>query len=113
MSPSAQISALGAEAFAELIAAKADCMAWLEDRTGQVPELIRQARLQLHELELGRARPRRPEELTRAGLCLDLCEFNYLSFIGDYEPMMDRLTAAATPDPDASIRCTGSGPPSS
>ena len=28
----AQIRALGAEAFAELIAAKADCMSWLEDR---------------------------------------------------------------------------------
>ncbi|MDR7081308.1 DNA-binding CsgD family transcriptional regulator/tetratricopeptide (TPR) repeat protein [Arthrobacter ginsengisoli] len=90
----AQLSTLGAEAYAELIAAKADCMSWLEDRTGQVPELIRQARLRLQ----ARAGTAPSQELTRAGLCLDLCEFNYLSFIGDYEPMMDRLRAAASPD---------------
>jgi DNA-binding CsgD family transcriptional regulator len=29
--------------------------------------------------------------LARASLCLDLCEFNYLSFVGDFEPMMARL----------------------
>ncbi|HSN36263.1 MAG TPA: LuxR C-terminal-related transcriptional regulator [Arthrobacter sp.] len=94
-----QLSSLGAEAYAELVAAKADCMSWLEDRTGQVPELIRQARLRLHELG-GMQPPAPPQELTRAGLCLDLCEFNYLSFIGDYAPMMDRLRAAAAPDMD-------------
>ncbi|MGP4032530.1 LuxR C-terminal-related transcriptional regulator [Pseudarthrobacter sp. 1C304] len=94
-----QISGLGAAAYAELIASKADCMAWLEDRTGQVPELIRQARLRLSGL--GADQPAAStEELARAGLCLDLCEFNYLSFIGDYAPMMDRLRAAASADVD-------------
>ena len=74
-------------------------MSWLEDRTGQVPELIRQARLRLHEI--GGDQPAgTPQELTRAGLCLDLCEFNYLSFVGDYEPMMDRLRAAASAEVD-------------
>ncbi|HEX9087113.1 MAG TPA: helix-turn-helix transcriptional regulator [Arthrobacter sp.] len=94
----AQLSGLGAEAYADLIAAKADCMSWLEDRTDQVPELIRQARLRL--LELGETHAASTQELTRAGLCLDLCEFNYLSFVGDYKPMMDRLTAAASPAVD-------------
>ena len=95
----AQISALGAEAFAELVAAKVDCMSWLEDRTGQVPELIRQGRLRLHEI--GENQPAATtQELTRAGLSLDLSEFNYLSFVGDYEPMMDRLSAAASSEVD-------------
>lgn len=91
----AQINGLEPETFAELVAAKADCMAWLEDRSGKVPELIRQARLRLQEFRQGDP-PAGAEALARAGLCLDLCEFNYLSFIGDYEPMMDRLRAAAT-----------------
>ncbi len=94
----AQLGALGAEAYAELIAAKADCMAWLQDRTGEVPELLRQARLRL-ELA-GELPAESPQGLTRARLCLDLCEFNYLSFVGDYAPMMDRLSAAATSDMD-------------
>lgn len=105
----AQIGALGPAVFAELIAARADCMAWLEDRAGKVPEMIRQARLRLHELSVRDPVPA-PAELTRAGLCLDLCEFNFLSFIGDFEPMMDRLTAAATAegpdtDPVHKLRC--------
>lgn len=95
----AQISALSAEAFAELVAAKVDCMSWLEDRTGQVPELIRQGRLRLHEI--GENHPATtPQELARAGLSLDLSEFNYLSFVGDYGPMMDRLSAAASSEVD-------------
>ena len=93
----AQLGALGAEAYAELIAAKADCMSWLQDRVGEVPELLRQARLRLHELA-GEQPAASRQELTRAGLCLDLCEFNYLSFVGDFAPMMDRLRAAASPD---------------
>ncbi len=105
----AQIGALGPPVFAELIAARADCMAWLEDRAGKVPEMIRQARLRLHELSVKEPGPP-PMELSRAGLCLDLCEFNFLSFIGDFEPMMDRLTAAATAegpdtDPVHKLRC--------
>lgn len=95
----AQLGALGAEAYAELIAAKADCMSWLQDRVGEVPELLRRARLRLHELAAGHPAAS-PQELTRAGLCLDLCEFNYLSFVGDFAPMMDRLRAAASPDMD-------------
>ncbi|MDZ4090696.1 MAG: LuxR C-terminal-related transcriptional regulator [Arthrobacter sp.] len=95
----AQLAALGAEAYAELIAAKADCMSWLQDRSGQVPELLLQARLRLHELA-GEQPAASAQELTRAGLCLDLCEFNYLSFVGDYTPMMDRLSAAASSEVD-------------
>ncbi|WP_261375297.1 helix-turn-helix transcriptional regulator [Arthrobacter sp. KBS0702] len=99
----AQTNALAPEAFAELIAAKADCMAWLEDRSGKVPELIRQARLRLQEFRQAEAGAADGDAdgLARAGLCLDLCEFNYLSFIGDYRPMMDRLAAAASADTDA------------
>lgn len=93
------IGDLPATAFADLIAAKADCMSWLEDRSGKVPELIRQARMQLHELSVNES-PATPEEISRAVLCLDLCEFNYLSFIGDYEPMMERLSAAASESGD-------------
>jgi DNA-binding CsgD family transcriptional regulator/tetratricopeptide (TPR) repeat protein len=94
-----QVNALGAYAFAEFVAAKADCMAWLEDRAGMVPELIRQARVRLHELSVN-GPPARPDELSRAALCLNLCEFNYLSFIGDFQPMMERLSAAAAADVD-------------
>jgi DNA-binding CsgD family transcriptional regulator/tetratricopeptide (TPR) repeat protein len=94
-----QVNALGAYAFAEFVAAKADCMAWLEDRAGMVPELIRQARMRLHELSVN-GPPARPDELSRAALCLNLCEFNYLSFIGDFQPMMERLSAAAATDVD-------------
>ncbi|MEN3343697.1 MAG: hypothetical protein V7635_273 [Arthrobacter sp.] len=94
-----QVNALGADAFAEFVAAKADCMAWLEDRAGMVPELIRQARSRLRELS-GAGPAARPDELSRAALCLDLCEFNYLSFIGDFQPMMERLKAAAAADVD-------------
>ncbi len=36
-----QVQELPVETFAEFIAAKADCMAWLEDRSGKVPELLR------------------------------------------------------------------------
>ncbi|AXJ10396.1 LuxR C-terminal-related transcriptional regulator [Arthrobacter sp. PM3] len=92
-----QVRDLTAEGFADFIAAKADCMAWLEDRSGKVPELLRQARVRLQELSLDEP-PADPAALSRAGLGLDLCEFNYLSFIGDYEPMMERLTTAATTD---------------
>lgn len=95
----AQINALGAEAFAELIAAKVDCMSWLEDRSKQVPELIRQGRRRLQEIA-GNQPTATAQELTRAGLSLDLSEFNYLSFVGDYEPMMDRLSAAASSEVD-------------
>lgn len=95
----AQLGALGAEAYAELIAAKADCMSWLQGRAGEVPELLRQARFRLGELA-GELPAGSPQGLTRARLCLDLCEFNYLSFVGDYTPMMDRLSAAATSDVD-------------
>ncbi|MDP9981545.1 DNA-binding CsgD family transcriptional regulator/tetratricopeptide (TPR) repeat protein [Pseudarthrobacter oxydans] len=95
----AQLGALGAEAYAELIAAKADCMSWLPGRAGEVPELLRQARLRLGELA-GELPASSPQGLTRARLCLDLCEFNYLSFVGDYTPMMDRLSAAASSDVD-------------
>ncbi|HET6269862.1 MAG TPA: LuxR C-terminal-related transcriptional regulator [Arthrobacter sp.] len=94
-----QVNALGADAFAEFVAAKADCMAWLEDRAGMVPELIRQARIRLRELS-GAGPAARPDELSRAALCLDLCEFNYLSFIGEFQPMMERLKAAAAADVD-------------
>ncbi|WP_211882725.1 helix-turn-helix transcriptional regulator [Pseudarthrobacter albicanus] len=96
----AQIDALTAGAFAEFVAAKADCMAWLADRSGKVPELIRQARARLDELS--RNEPAAAgDELSRASRCLDLCEFNYLSFIGDYQPMMERLRTAAAAGVDA------------
>ncbi|WP_160667068.1 helix-turn-helix transcriptional regulator [Pseudarthrobacter sp. ATCC 49987] len=95
----AQLRSLGAEAYAELIAAKVDCMSWLKDRTAQVPELIGQARLRLEELKAGQP-DASAQELTRAGLCLDLCEFNFLSFVGDYEPMMARLSVAASAEVD-------------
>lgn len=94
-----QINRLEPEPFADLITAKADCMAWLEDRCGKVPELIRQARLRLQDFGQESAPA---DSLARAGLSLDLCEFNYLSFVGDYEPMMERLSAAAaSSDADA------------
>lgn len=104
-----QIRSLGAVVYAELIAARADCMSWLEDRTGKVPEMIREARLRLQELSISEP-PEPEEELTRAALCLDLCEFNFLSFIGDFEPMMDRLKAATSAegqgvDPVHKLRC--------
>ena len=92
-----QVNDLEAETFAEFIAAKADCMAWLEDRSGKVPELLRQARVRLQDLSLEEPAAS-PAALSRAALRLDLCEFNYFSFIGDFEPMMARLTAAATTD---------------
>ncbi|HET6241800.1 MAG TPA: helix-turn-helix transcriptional regulator, partial [Arthrobacter sp.] len=60
---------------------------------------IRQARMRLHELSVNGSSAR-PDELLRATLCLDLCEFNYLSFIGDFQPMMERLGAAAAADVD-------------
>ncbi len=90
-----QIRDLPAEAFADIIAAKADCMSWLEDRAGKVPELIRQARLRLHDFSISEP-PATPDELTCATLCLDLSEYSYLSFTGDYEPLMERLGAAAS-----------------
>ncbi|MET3811714.1 LuxR C-terminal-related transcriptional regulator [Arthrobacter sp. UYEF3] len=90
-----QINLLAPEPFAELVAARADCMAWLEDQSGKVPELLRRSRLRLEEFELGDQHAD-ADALARAGLCLDLCEFTYLSFIGEYEPMMERLSAAAT-----------------
>ncbi|MFF2030192.1 LuxR C-terminal-related transcriptional regulator [Arthrobacter sp. NPDC058192] len=92
-----QINDLSAVDFAEFVAAKADCMAWLEGRSGEVPGLLQQARVRLQDLGLDEPAVD-PAELSRAGLCLDLCEFNYFSFIGDFEPMMARLTAAATTD---------------
>lgn len=92
-----QIGALPVEAFAEFVAAEADCMAWLADRSGKVPGLIEQARARLAELSMDDPAPA-GEELSRASRCLDLCEFNYLSFIGDYQPMMERLHAAAADD---------------
>jgi len=95
----AQVNALGAYAFAEFIATKTDSMVWLEDRAGMVPELIRQARMRLHELSVNGSSAR-PDELLRATLCLNLCEFNYLSFIGDFQPMMEKLSAAAAADVD-------------
>jgi DNA-binding CsgD family transcriptional regulator/tetratricopeptide (TPR) repeat protein len=95
-----QIDALTVGAFAEFVAAKADCMAWLADRSGKVPELIAQARARLHGLSMNEPAPA-VDELSRASRCLDLCEFNYLSFIGDYEPMIERLHAAAAADVDA------------
>ena len=105
----AQLGALGAEAYAELIGAKADCMSWLHNRAGEVPELLRLARLRLCELA-GQPPVASPQELARARLCLDLCEFNYFSFVGDYAPMMDRLSAAASfevddVDPVHRLRC--------
>ncbi|MGO4492414.1 LuxR C-terminal-related transcriptional regulator [Arthrobacter sp. 2YAF22_2] len=97
----AQIDRLAPEPFAELVAAKADCMAWLEDRSGKVPELLRRSRLRLEEFQQADL-PSDAGSLARAGLCLDLCEFSYLSFIGEYVPMMDRLrAAAASADADA------------
>ena len=99
----AQAGQLAPVAFAEFIAAKADCMPWLPDRSGKVPELIRQARLRLQEFppDGPDGQPADAAALARAGLCLDLCEFNYLSFVGDYEPMMVRLRdAAANADAD-------------
>ncbi|MDQ0851130.1 DNA-binding NarL/FixJ family response regulator/tetratricopeptide (TPR) repeat protein [Arthrobacter sp. B3I9] len=103
-----QIRALGAVAFAELITAKADCMAWLEHRSGKVPEMVRQARLRLQELSL-ETPAESGEDIHQAALCLDLCEFNFLSFIGDFEPMMERLKAAAEGgggDPVHLLRCS-------
>ena len=102
----AQLMALPPRAFANFIASKADCMAWLEDRSGKVPELLRQARLRLQEF----GPDTEADGLACAGLCLELCEFNYLSFIGDYAPMMQRLrdaaenTAADAVDPDFRLR---------
>ncbi len=90
-----QLDALGAEAYAELIVAKVDCMSWLEDRSDQIPGLVRQARERL-QVPGGDQSAGQLRELTGAGLRLDLCEFGYLSFVGDYEPMMDRLRAAAS-----------------
>ncbi|MDQ0757140.1 LuxR C-terminal-related transcriptional regulator [Arthrobacter sp. B3I4] len=89
----AQADRLPPEAFADFMAAKADCMAWLEDRSAMVPELIRRARLRL--LEFPADAPAAGAALARARRCLDLCEFNYLSFVGEFEPMMDRLRDAA------------------
>jgi DNA-binding NarL/FixJ family response regulator len=99
VSPS-QINALQPGAFAEFVAATADCMAWLADRSGKVPELVAQARARLTELRMTDPAAA-VDELASASRCLDLCEFNYLSFIGDYQPMMERLHAAAAAEMDA------------
>jgi len=90
-----QIYRLAPEAYAELIAATADCMAWLTDRCEAVPGVIERARRRLQDFGQGTVLTD-DGALSRATLCLDLCEFNYLSFVGDYEPMMDRLAAAAS-----------------
>ena len=112
----AQIGALPAEALPNLWRRKPTAWRGWTDRSGKVPGLIEQARARLTELSMDDPAPA-ADELSRASRCLDLCEFNYLSFIGDYQPMMERLhapPAAATPAASTpSIPSTGSGPRSS
>lgn len=104
----AQIDALTPASFAEFMTAKADCMAWLKDRCGDVPELIVKARARLAELGLAAPASSR-DELESAARCVDLCEFSYLSFMGEYRPMLERLRAAAgtgSTDPVHRLRCS-------
>ncbi len=94
-----QLAALGIEEFADFVAAKVECMSWLQDDPAAVLELISQAKERLgHHAAGGASASTARDEAARAGLVLELCEFNYLSFIGDFQPMMERLAAAAATD---------------
>ncbi|MEO6428875.1 MAG: LuxR C-terminal-related transcriptional regulator [Arthrobacter oryzae] len=92
-----QLTALGIEEFADFVAAKVECMSWLQDAPKTVLEFIGQARERLEQSAAPEGSAAH-EECARAALVLEFCEFNYLSFIGDFQPMMDRLAAAATAD---------------
>ncbi len=100
------LAALGAGDFADFVAAKVECMSWQQDDPAEVREFLRQARKRLGQPVPGGAATA-PDEHGRAAMVLDLCEFNYLSFIGDFQPMMERLAEAAdtdTPGADPAFR---------
>ena len=115
MSPNGRSTTLGGRDVRRIRSRRRlDCMSWLEDRTGQVPELLRQARVRLQDLSLDEPAAA-PQAACPCRRCAWISASSTTSPLsGTIEPMMERLTTAATTDvPGDTIRCTGSGRPSS
>lgn len=91
-------------AVAEFTATKAEAMRWLPERTGGVEPLLADARARLL---VGSGAASAPEaDVRRAAAVLDLADFEYWAFAGDFRRIVDRLeaTVADTDPADDEIR---------
>ena len=99
-----QLDSLGADEYAQVIAAKSRVMVWLPEHSDKVPALLDEARRQLG-VDRGVAAGW-PEPLAAAANRISLSEFEYKAFVGDYSSMIPALEEAADPvrNPDTWFR---------
>jgi DNA-binding NarL/FixJ family response regulator len=87
-----QLDSLGAQEYAEVIAAKARVMVWLPDHADRVPALLKTAR---ERLEAEPGAKAWPDPVAAATNRISLSEFEYQAFVGDYAAAILGLEAAA------------------
>jgi DNA-binding CsgD family transcriptional regulator/tetratricopeptide (TPR) repeat protein len=87
-----QLDSLGAQEYAEVIAAKARVMVWLPDHADRVPALLKTAR---ERLEAEPGAKAWPDPVAAATNRISLSEFEYQAFVGDYAAAIPGLEAAA------------------
>ena len=98
-----ELDSLDAGEYAHVIAAKAQVMMWLPEAAAKVPDLLAEAR---QRFEQAPNRTAWPEPGAAAVHRVELSEFEYRAFVGDYASMIPTLEKASDPalNPDTEHR---------
>jgi DNA-binding CsgD family transcriptional regulator/tetratricopeptide (TPR) repeat protein len=93
----AHLAALDPLEFAEITAAKCQAMTWIDGRAGMVPGVVSDA---LDTLEaMAEAHP--AEKLAKARNRLQLCRYEYNTYMGEYASVVEALEEEVAKDPGA------------
>jgi DNA-binding NarL/FixJ family response regulator len=98
-----ELDSLDAGEYAHVIAAKSQVMMWLPEAAARVPDLLAEARLRLEQAP---NRTTWPEPGAAAVHRVELSEFEYRAFVGDYAAIIPALERASDPalNPDTGHR---------
>ncbi|MFJ5977431.1 LuxR C-terminal-related transcriptional regulator [Pseudarthrobacter oxydans] len=98
-----ELDGLDVEEYAHVIAAKSHVMMWLPDAAARVPDLLAEAR---QRLEQAPNRTGWPGPAAAAANRVELTEFEYGAFVGDYAAIIPALEKASDPalNPDTGHR---------
>ncbi|MGP0222669.1 MULTISPECIES: LuxR C-terminal-related transcriptional regulator [unclassified Paenarthrobacter] len=99
--PEALLAAADPLEFAEVTAAKCQAMTWIDGRSGLVPGVIAAAReaLDARAAAPGNGTTNKLHIITRARNRLDLCNYDYQTYLGEYAGMLDALEAELAKGP--------------
>ncbi|MFI2566257.1 LuxR C-terminal-related transcriptional regulator [Paenarthrobacter sp. NPDC018779] len=93
----AHLAVLGPMDFAEITAAKCQAMTWIDGRSAMVPGVIQEARESLAAMAATGTHP--DNDLSRARNRLNLCNYEYQTYMGEYADIVEALELEQAQEP--------------